>query len=95
MRKKYWRHIPCPTILILLSSVGIATAQSYPEIVIPVSDAEARRLIESDPGAELVYERFAWLSKGRIRVAKIDGDVLALVDQAVQSPRSMVLSRSS
>lgn len=84
MRKKYWRHIPCPTILILLSSVGIATAQSYPEIVIPVSDAEARRLIESDPGAELVYERFAWLSKGRIRVAKIDGDVLALVDQAVQ-----------
>ena len=84
MRKKYWRHIPCPTILILLSSVGIATAQSYPEIVIPVSDAEARLLIESDPGTELVYERFAWLSKGRIRVAKIDGDVLALVDQAVQ-----------
>ena len=62
MRKKYWRHIPCPTILILLSSVGIATAQTYPEIVIPVSDAEARRVIELDRGWEMRYEIASWQS---------------------------------
>lgn len=77
-------------ILLTLLAATSVTAQHrsagalWPELVIPVDQAEARRLIESDPGAELVYERFAWLSKGRIRVAKIDGDVLALVDQAVQ-----------
>ena len=77
-------------ILLTLLAATSVTAQHrsagalWPELVIPVDQAEARRLIESDPGTELVYERFAWLSKGRIRVAKIDGDVLALVDQAVQ-----------
>jgi hypothetical protein len=84
MRKKYWRHIPCPTILILLSSVGIATAQSYPEIVIPVSDAEARRAIELDRGWEMRYEIASWQSKGRIRIAKINGETLALAGELVQ-----------
>ena len=84
MRKKYWRHIPCPTILILLSSVGVATAQSYPEIVIPVSDAEARRAIELDRGWEMRYEIASWQSKGRIRIAKINGETLALAGELVQ-----------
>jgi hypothetical protein len=84
MRKKYWRHIPCPTILILLSSVGIAAAQSYPEIVIPISDAEARRVIELDRGWEMRYEIASWQSKGRIRIAKINGETLALAGELVQ-----------
>jgi hypothetical protein len=77
-------------ILLSLLAATSVTAQHrsagalWPELVIPVDQAEARRLIESNPAAELVYEKFVWLSKGRIRVAKIDGDVLALVDQAVQ-----------
>lgn len=84
MRKKYWRHIPCATILILLSSVGIATAQTYPEIVIPVSDTEARRVIELDRGWEMRYEIASWQSKGRIRIAKINGETLALAGELVQ-----------
>jgi len=84
MRKKYWRHIPCPTILILLSSIGIATAQSYPEIVIPVSDAEARQAIEFDRGWEMRYEIASWQSNGRIRIAKINGETLALAGELVQ-----------
>jgi len=83
MRKKYWRHIPCPTILMLLSSVGIATAQSYPEIVIPVSDAEARRVIEKTAANERKFERYRWLSKDRIRIVKINRAAMQLVDEPV------------
>lgn len=71
-------------LVLLISPALLVHAQSLPELVIPVDPAEQRRLIESDPGAEIRYEELNWLSKGRIRVARIDGDVLALVDQPVQ-----------
>lgn len=73
-----------PTILILPSTVGVATAQTYPEIVIPVADAEARRVIELDRDWERRYEILSWQSKGRIRIAKINGETLALAGEPVQ-----------
>jgi hypothetical protein len=70
--------------LIIILTAGVAAAQPYPEIVIPVSEAEARRVLEQDPVYEERLEGYVWASNGRFRIAKIDGDVLSLTDQLVQ-----------
>ena len=76
--------------LLLIAGPGGVVAQDrsagalLPELVVPVDPTEARQVIESDPAAELRFEELSWLSNGRIRVAKIDGDVLALVGERVQ-----------
>jgi hypothetical protein len=62
----------------LLLCTGITQAQTVPysEIVIGVPDAEARAALERNGADELRYEEAKWHSNGRIRIARIDTNVL-------------------
>lgn len=71
-------------ISLVLSSLQPVLADSYPELVIDIPEAEANRLVEKDPVYGLIYARYSWLAQGRIRIAKLDSNVLALVGQLVQ-----------
>jgi len=63
------------TALLLIAS-GLLQAAPTTEIVIAVSDAEARTVLEKSPLDWRRYEEYSWHSNGRIRIVRIDSDAL-------------------